>query len=70
MEISKISDKEFVEIWSKFWENFEETRTEIFNLLMGSDGTPAKYTQQDAKRIMQQAYVTFARPTQDELKNN
>lgn len=37
-------------------------------MMMGSEKEAAKYTQQDAKRIMQQAYVTFARPTADEAK--
>jgi len=66
--VEKVDKEKFVDIWRTFWENFEGIRTEIFNLLMGTDDSPAKWTQQDAKRIMQQAYVTFARPTEDELK--
>jgi hypothetical protein len=40
-------------MWRKHWDQFEKTRTEIFNMMMGSEKEAAKYTQQDAKRIMQ-----------------
>lgn len=67
-DVSKVGDREFVEIWQKHWAQFEEIRTEIFNFMMTTSKSKTKFTQAEAKRIMQQAYVTYARPTEEELK--
>lgn len=57
-------------MWAMVWSHFEDVRTEIFNLMMQGDDAPDKtYTQPEAKRIMQEAYVTFARPLEEGVAN-
>lgn len=51
-------------LWRENWKNFEQHRQTILNLMLSKESEDIKcnYTQQEAKKIMQQAFMTFAIP--------
>jgi len=69
-DIAKITEAKFTDLWSGVWKTFESVRCDIFNFMMSNKDKKTDYTKEEAKRIMQQAYVTWARPTEDEKKKN
>lgn len=58
------------QVWNEeVWSAFEKVRCEIFNFLMNEEEGSTVYTEADCKRLMQQAYVQYARQTPEEKQN-
>ena len=69
MDITKVPRERMDQIWNEeVWSTFEKVRCEIFNFLMNEEEGKTVYTEADCKRLMQQAYVQYARQTEEEKK--